>query len=68
MMSWNAMGYRTLGVVAGKLAMQHRQDISYITLANLNDHVREMQMLGIMVWSNPVRSSSAAVILELQNK
>lgn len=68
MMSWNAMGYRTLGVVSGKVVSEHHHDISKISLANINDHVRDMRFLGIMVLNNPLRSDSAAAIAELQNK
>ena len=66
-MSWNAMGYRTMGVVSGKVVVEHRQDITKISLANVNDHVREMSLLGILVFNNPLRSDSLAAIAELQN-
>ena len=66
-MTWNAMGYRTMGVVSGKVVVEHRQDITKITLANVNNHVREMSLLGILVFKNPLRSDSVAAVAELQN-
>ncbi|KAL3147353.1 hypothetical protein ABBQ32_002836 [Trebouxia sp. C0010 RCD-2024] len=66
MMSWNAMGYRTMGVVSGKIVVQDRLDVSKITLANVNNYVREMSLLGILVFDNPLRSDSIAAIAELQ--
>ena len=66
-MSWNAMGYRTMGVVSGKVTVEHRPDITKISLANVNDHVREMSLLGILVFNNPLRSDSIATVAELQN-
>lgn len=65
-MSWNAMGYRTMGVVSGKIVVQDRLDVSKITLANVNNYVREMSLLGILVFDNPLRSDSIAAIAELQ--
>lgn len=67
MMSWNAMGYRTMGVVSGKVVVEQRQDISKISLANVHDHVREMSLLGILVFNNPLHSDSIAAVAELQN-
>lgn len=68
MMSWNAMGYRTMGVVSGKVTVQHRHEISKISLANVNDHVKEMRLLGFLVMTNPLRTDSVAAIAELQKK
>lgn len=65
-MSWNAMGYRTMGMVSGKVVVQDSLDISKITLANVNNYVREMSLLGILVFDNPLRSDSIAAVAELQ--
>ncbi|KAL3134541.1 hypothetical protein ABBQ38_006385 [Trebouxia sp. C0009 RCD-2024] len=65
MMSWNAKGYRTMGVVSGTVVVRDQQDITKISLANVNDHVREMSLLGILVFSNPLRSDSVAAVAEL---
>ena len=56
-----------MGVVSGKVIVEQRQDISKISLANVNDHVREMSLLGILVFDNPLRSDSVAAVAELQN-
>lgn len=64
-MSWNAKGYRTMGVVSGTVVVRDQQDITKISLANVNDHVREMSLLGILVFSNPLRSDSVAAVAEL---
>ncbi|KAL3134240.1 hypothetical protein ABBQ38_006671 [Trebouxia sp. C0009 RCD-2024] len=67
MMSWNAKGYRTMGVVSGTVVVRDQQDITKISLANVNDHVREMSLLGILVFSNPLRSDSVAAVAELHH-
>ncbi|KAL3160263.1 hypothetical protein ABBQ38_009745 [Trebouxia sp. C0009 RCD-2024] len=67
MMSWNAKGYRTMGVVSGTVVVRDQQDITKISLANVNHHVREMSLLGILVFSNPLRSDSVAAVAELHH-
>ena len=62
------MGYRTMGVVSGKVTAQHQHEISKISLGNVNDHVREMRLLGLLVLTNPLRTDSVDAIAELQKK
>ena len=63
-----ALGYRVLGLAAGRVLAESTQDLTKINLQNLSQHTYGMRMLGFAVISNPLRSDSTAAITELQDR
>ena len=61
------LGYRVLGLVAGRILAESKQDLAKINLQNIKQHTFAMRLLGFAVISNPLRSDSTAAITELQN-
>ena len=65
---WTALGYRVLGLLAGRVLAESKQDLTRVTLQNIKQHTYGMRMLGFAVISNPLRSDAAATITELQDR
>lgn len=65
---WTALGYRVLGLIAGRVLAESKQDLTKITLQNIKEHTYGMRMLGFAVISNPLRNDSTAAVTELQDR
>lgn len=63
-----ALGYRVLGLVAGRILAESKQDLTKINLQSIKQHTFAMHLLGFAVISNPLRSDSIAAITELQDR
>ena len=65
---WTALGYRVLGMIAGRVLAESRQDLSKLNLVNITQHTYGMRLLGFAVVSNPLRCDATAAITELQDR
>ena len=63
-----SLGYRVLGLVAGRILAESKQDLTKLNLQNIRQHTYGMRMLGFAVISNPLRNDSIAAITELQDR
>lgn len=68
MLHWMTLGYKVLGLVAGRIRAESTQDLAKINLQNIKRHTFGMRLLGLAVISNPLRSDSTAAITELQDR
>ena len=65
---WMSLGYRVLGLVAGRIIAESKQDLTKLNLQNIKQHTYGMRMLGFAVISNPLRSDSTTAITDLQDR
>lgn len=68
MLYWMTLGYKVLGLAAGRILAESKQDLAKINLQNIKQHTFGMRLLGFAIISNTLRSDSTAAITELQDR